>query len=404
MSISILNADVLKMIFLELDIPSLIWMSGINNSFNIFCQQELLYLLRIKLKIMTKFYTDNYTLEQLYNIYRLQYTGISAGYNHSLLLNTKGEVYSLDSGWDKTRLFESFMPEIISSLSNVSNILAGCSSSSFMIKDDGKLYVLGSNVFLNLGLKDIDVVHIPTLISNLSPIRYISTCHTRTFLISDSNEVYSCGLNMLGDLGLTGDHNRQEFEIIPDISNAIDVAVNTCYSFILINSKTLLCLGKHIKRLIHFTEDIIKISAKSMHIGALSSKGKIYWCRAYSHTKDFILLKELSNIIDISLGSYYMLALDNKGIVYDWSGCGVTANLCTLNDFTDAHSKDPVNHPIAILPLSNIIKISAGYNHVLVLDYNGNIYSFGVNHLSLSVISQYKSFLNPIRIPNINLL
>lgn len=60
--------------------------------------------------------------------------------------------------------------------------------------------------------------------------------------------------------------------------------------------------------------------------------------------------------------------------------------------------------PTIINSLTNIIKISAGFEHALFLDYYGNVHSVGNNSNGQLGLNDIESRSLPVIIPNFNLL
>lgn len=424
MTFDILPIDILNLIFVEIDIKTLVLLPKINKFLNDFGSKELLKLIRIKLKIMTKFNTDSYQLKQLYNLYTLQTANISAGETHSLILNSKGKVYGIGSdffgqlGLGSEHLYhlpkdnitvetiqdyiedytengsdiDTCHPMLIPGVDNIVQIFAG-NIHSFVIGFGGKLYAFGNNEGGNLSNRGEYNIFVPTLIPLIEEMKYVTAGNNITLAISQNAKLYACGLNKTAfklSNYISDSEYIHKFDIIPDICDIIDVSANTDFSFILTSDNKIYCFGAE-NVIIIFNQTIIKISAGDFGIAALDSTGQVHWSK--NANSQFILIPELINIIDVSVSEKYALALNNNGKVYIWG------NLDTKINY---HEK--IDNPILLPSLSNIIKISAGRDHVLMLDYNGSIYSAGDNkHGQLGLGDRKKRFV-PTMIPNMNLL
>jgi alpha-tubulin suppressor-like RCC1 family protein len=128
--------------------------------------------------------------------------------------------------------------------------------------------------------------------------------------------------------------------------------------------------------------NIKKISCGPDYVLALDHNGNVYGKgqnrfgrlgfpiiqrRLYEFTK----VPDLENIVDISCGQYYSLAVSNDGKVYSF-GLGAHGELgYQTNDVQDSI--------IEIPDLNNIVKVSAGYNYSLYLDLYGNVYLSGID-------------------------
>ncbi len=83
------------------------------------------------------------------------------------------------------------------------------------------------------------------------------------------------------------------------------------------------------------------------------------------------MIPTLENIISISAGAYHSLVLNNMGEVYSF-GANNNGRLGLGNSYHE-------NIPKLIPTLKNIISISTGYYHSLALDRDGKVYGFGSN-------------------------
>jgi len=79
----------------------------------------------------------------------------------------------------------------------------------------------------------------------------------------------------------------------------------------------------------------------------------------------------LSDVVAISAGEHYTLALRSNGEVWSWGW-----NICgKLGDGTTTDRSTPVR----VAGLSNIIAIAAGTSHSLAVDKDGNVWAWGAN-------------------------
>lgn len=141
--------------------------------------------------------------------------------------------------------------------------------------------------------------------------------------------------------------------------------------------------------------DIVQISAGHNSTLALAANGKVYgwgWNSSGQTGRGTtgdperlpaeVLLADgtpLSNIVQISAGYHFALALAADGRVYAWGD----------NDYGQlGQDKEDGTYPRAVLvkdvsgtgSLGNIAMVSAGGNHALALDRNGKVYSWGISN------------------------
>ena len=92
------------------------------------------------------------------------------------------------------------------------------------------------------------------------------------------------------------------------------------------------------------------------------------------------------NIIQISAGGYFSLLLNNNGNVLSFGEN--TVNYITFNKLKNGqlglgnNSASTIPYTTIIPNTNNIIQISAGGHHSLLLDSFGNVFSFGWNRVN----------------------
>ncbi len=119
--------------------------------------------------------------------------------------------------------------------------------------------------------------------------------------------------------------------------------------------------------LIEELSNIVQISVSITHLLCVDSNGHVI---EYSQRRPICII--LNNIIQVSVGSHHTLALSFDGMVYG-GGSSYHGQLGSPKEYTK------VEDYILIPGLSNIVQIACGHMHSLVLDNNGNVYSFGSN-------------------------
>lgn len=247
---------------------------------------------------------------------------------------------------------------------------------------------------INTGLK-VDNYNFQQLIYLCQQQKYrqynkIATGNTHTLIISDG-KVYSCGKNVSGELGLGENVNDiYEFSQIPELNNIIEVAAGSYHSLALdINGKVYsfgdneygqLGLGnknsRQIPTLIPNLPKIISISAAVNISAILSENGQVFVFGKHigkRNDPDVLTPKlntELSNIVQISLGNGYLLALDNNGIVYGYGEAGNGQIIYDSKYYIFEHFRDAKYPP-------NIMYITTGNVDSFAIDINGKLYSHG---------------------------
>jgi alpha-tubulin suppressor-like RCC1 family protein len=251
-----------------------------------------------------------------------------------------------------TRLYNNIKVKKISTIFN-----NNYNQSSFIIlSNDNKLYAKGLNSFQQLGIKDQNFITELKEIKN-DNLKYcidvkMGWSHT---IFNCKKKIYGCGCGISGRLG-----------------NNLTKNINPISELII-------------------TEKINKIECGSTNTYFLTENGEIFSCGnkkyvGFESDEDILIPKKINidskyKFIDISvgMGSYHIIALNNNGEVYSWGHNRVGQ--------TSFYPKNRLNlnfNPIIILPKKIdidflVYKISGGWGHSGILDFEGSLYLFGRN-------------------------
>ena len=214
------------------------------------------------------------------------------------------------------------------------------------LSNDGTVHSFGRNENGQLGLGHNNSVSLPTPIPNLPQINMISCGGDFTVCVDHEGFIWSFGKNDAGQLG-TG--NKTNFDVPLKLENIPPVFSVSCggyHTLIITNDDNLWSWGRN--------ED-----------GQLCLRDYEY--RLMPQKTSF------SNISKISGGWYHSLFQNNKGEIF---ACGYNKEgQCGLG-----HFNSPQIIPSLILNLpSNIVHFVCGGLHSLFLDSEGNIFSVGGN-------------------------
>ena len=137
---------------------------------------------------------------------------IAAGGTHSLFQNDKEDIYGCGSTNSGQLGIYSTLPQIeaIKLENQPPNIIQFCSGydHSLFLDSEGNVYSIGSNKYGNLGLGDTENRNIFTQIPNIPPIQTISCVGHSSFLIDMDGNLLSFGFNKFYQLGLGDKINR----------------------------------------------------------------------------------------------------------------------------------------------------------------------------------------------------
>ncbi|NDA10496.1 MAG: hypothetical protein EBZ07_06585, partial [Verrucomicrobia bacterium] len=131
---------------------------------------------------------------------------IAAGGRHSLLLGKDGKVYGFgDNGSGQVGLGVSTMSirtnTQIGSLSGITAIAAGAEH-SLALNSSGNVYAWGRGNAGQLGYPTLSGTNQPRLISGLAGVKQLAAGDKHSLFLTTNGTVYACGLNNAGQLGL----------------------------------------------------------------------------------------------------------------------------------------------------------------------------------------------------------
>jgi alpha-tubulin suppressor-like RCC1 family protein len=293
----------------------------------------------------------------------------------------------------------------------IKDIYAGQSHSVFLTRD-GIPYSSGSNTSGQLGTGDIasratHVINIPTIKYNDIYLCKVASSRNHTVIINNSGLTYSFGTNANGQLGFGNTNNLSVPTIIPALQskNIRNFACGSSYSLFVENTGRVYACGSYLNGRLgipSLTSDvlvptnipyfnsikIIQVATGSSHSLFLDLNGRVYACGAYLNgqlgtesTQDLITPTEITYfttnsifITQISAGDNHSMFLDINGNVY---GCGAFANgrigIATATDILT---------PRIILLFTGVSQIkikqvSCGSDYTMFLTTSGNVYTCG---------------------------
>ena len=131
------------------------------------------------------------------------------GSNHSLFLDSEGNVFSVGRNWNgQLGLGHDTNQNELNKIPNIPPIkIISCGNSScYLIDFEGNVWSFGNNDNGELGHGDKVHKHVPEIINNLKNIQQISygSCGEHFFAKNSQNQIFATGNNAAGQLG-TGD-------------------------------------------------------------------------------------------------------------------------------------------------------------------------------------------------------
>jgi alpha-tubulin suppressor-like RCC1 family protein len=401
-----LPKDALRLIGLRLDCRSLGLFCQISSNFNkTFCLSgELTEMLRIKLQETTRLDLTGYTKTELGLLCRIgeRRNILAAGAGQSLVLNSRGQVYSFGTdafgslGHGRRNSLSS--PTLIEIFENgqIISISAG-EHHSLLLNNQGQVFEFGTK---GLGKRsqvpDLSIRHLeanPAIGETVS----ISAGGHHTLICNSQGQAYASGGNSFGQLGL-GDFEKRLFPtlITTPMGKIVTVSAGNFHSLFLNSQGRVFSCGENaygslglghenivsIPTLIEESEDIVAISAGGFHSLLLNSQGQVFSFGygvmgqlGHGNTKNQLIPvlidePEIGQIVTISAGEKHSLILNSQGQVFSF-GYG---DFGQLGLGTRENQSSPT-----LIEIDDIIAISAGTAHSLIANAQGQVFSFGFN-------------------------
>lgn len=183
-----------------------------------------------------------------------------------------------------------------------------------------------------------------------------ASSHHSMALLADGT-LMAWGSGQLGGLGLGEELSTNYPSLVPDMTNVVDIALGLLFSLALKDNGEV--WGWEYSR-------YGQIGENGVGIDQVTGNDIIY--RTVP-----VKVKGLQNIIAISSGNLYSLALDSNGDVWAWG-------LNSANYLGVGSTDDYVFTPKKVLGLSDIVEISVGEDSSMALRSDGRILAWGANN------------------------
>lgn len=287
---------------------------------------------------------------------------VSAGWQHSLFLDSEGRVYSCGAG-GVGRLGHGneqnlTVPKQIRALDGVfiTHIVAGAWH-NLVLSNRNQVYSFGYGEPGALGLGDIENRLIPTPIPAFNGVRIkqLAAGSVHSLAVTHEGQVYAFGSNRDGQMGF--DLLMSSVIMVPQLVRSLESLFITA------------------------------VSAGDHHSLFLSDQGRVYscgWSRygvlGYTIDGQQALPKMIdalasTKIVGISAGEFHSLAVCAEGGLYSF-GCRDNGKLGLGIDDRG------VSLPNKVTTLNNekVVAVAAGAQHSIVITDDGKVFSFGIGN------------------------
>lgn len=294
--------------------------------------------------------------------------------------------------------------------------------------------------------------------------RHMAVGNTSSIVLTYKGLVYVKGSSQYGQLGLGNHHSPDEFTLISNLKNIIDVCATDYSSLFLTKEGNVYICGRNMYQMISSDSHLAIISTPTLiphlskiisiasshnftssHTLALREDGCVYVfgcphsiglknleCVESSSGYMIVvpqLIKNVNNIVQVATRSNSSFMLNRSGQVYNF-GNGITTPILIpdINDviqitagnthvlflksdvlllgdgYFDYFENGVITKVPTLIPnLNNIINVSVGDCHLLALNKVGQVYSLGLNNCGqLGFDCTIKKQLTPALIPDLN--
>ena len=231
-------------------------------------------------------------------------------------------------------------------------------------KEYGKAEIIVTHTITN----KTATVFVNVVPNGKSAVPEVQNSYTHTVALKADGTVWSWGNNDYGQLGIGNKNTKAAPVQVANLDNIIDISVGYYDTIAVKNDGTVWSFGYN----------------KYGQLGDGSSSDRISPVQVIKEDGT-----ELTNIVKVAGGTYRTVALDTDGNVWIWGyGYSTTAKkLSTLKNIIDISPNYVVDidgnvfktDDATQLNISNILRVSEGYNHTLFLSRDGKGYSLGDN-------------------------
>ena len=276
---------------------------------------------------------------------------VACGYYHTFILKNDGSVWSCgdnSSGQlglgDKTN--RSTFTQVTTNINNdVKQVVCG-GYHTYILKNDGSVWVCGRNTYGQLGLGDN--TNRTTFTQVTTNVKQIACDANHTFILKYDGSVWGCGYNEYGQLGLNDTTNRSTFtQVTTNINN-----------------------------------DVKEISCGANHTFILKYDGSVWSCGLNSSgqlglgdsTNKYEFTQIITDVKHITCGDYYTFILKYDGSLW---ACGNNGSgQLGLGDTSNRYSFTQVTTNIN----NDVKQIICGINKTIMLKNDGSILCTGYNY------------------------
>ena len=280
---------------------------------------------------------------------------ISASASHSLALCSDGTVWE----WGGNI---STVPVQVEGLRDIVAISAGWTH-SLALRSDGTVWAWGDNRYGQLGDGTTIDRTVPVQVKGLRDVFAISAGGDHSLALCSDGTVWAWGYNGYGQLGDGTTVDRTVPVQVKGLRDVVAISGGAWHSLALRSDGTVWAWGDNKCGMLR--PDGTPVGPWVDH-----RCGQLGIGTAIANSAIPVQVQWLNDVIAISAGAWYSLALRSDGTVWAW---GINASR-QLGDGTNINRNSPVR-----IDLRDIVAISAGGGHSLALRSDGTVWGWGDN-------------------------
>lgn len=338
---------------------------------------------------------------------------ISASDKFTLVLYKDGTVYACGGnshyvlGYDGGSVSK---PRNIQELSDIQDIETG-KNHCLALKNDGTLWAWGGNGNAQLGNGAYQDISTPTL-SEISNVSAIAAYEDHSIAVKDDGTVWAWGDNTYGVLG-SGNYRAYVTPIKIGITNVENIDTSTA-TFASMDDGSIYFWGDNYygaygngtnisylspRILIKSSSDLNTYAIGAKHILALTEYGTLFakGDNTYgqlgngtttSSFDNFVEVEGMSNVIEVSAGDYFSIALKADGTVWTWGN----------NSSGQLGDGSKLDRIIPYKVLDNVASIASGRSHAIALKKDGTVWAWGADISGQAGQNTYSSVTIPTQV------
>lgn len=320
--------------------------------------------------------------------------GISAGYDHSLILSIDNKVYGTGNNdyFQIGTIRSQKTYNVITGCNNVKYIYAG-QRISYFIDNEGFLWGFGGNGFSELGIGDKTINAPKKLLEN---VKKVSSGYAFSFVLKNDGTVWGIGNNDKNQICKENIRVVKEYKYILD--DIIDISSGYDFSLLLRKDGSLWAVGsngygefgngtfdKYTKPQMVISSGVKKIAARNSFAVIIKDDNSVWACGDNRYSEFGFITKERNDgklwdiekytkifdkAVEVAAGESTIYIIDENGVLW---GAG--------NDRYNYKGQLGINSKKGSTTFqkitTNVINISAGYMHLLILKNDGSVWACG---------------------------